>query len=90
MADTPGLNHPDSIDSQDPNQHPDEKKPKSRRPASEPFRISRAGITCVLTNFSFYRHRIPATAIESMAVSGAAGWVIKEIQIGHVLMDFRI
>ncbi|EPE33391.1 hypothetical protein GLAREA_06404 [Glarea lozoyensis ATCC 20868] len=41
MADTPGLNHPDSIDSQDPNQHPDEKKPKSRRPANTAFRQQR-------------------------------------------------
>ncbi|CAG8976477.1 hypothetical protein HYALB_00010613 [Hymenoscyphus albidus] len=38
MADT---SHPDSIDSQDPNQHPDEKKTKSRRPANTAFRQQR-------------------------------------------------
>ncbi|KAG9238454.1 ligand-effect modulator 3 family [Amylocarpus encephaloides] len=41
MADTPGLNHPDSIDSQDPNAQPEDKKAKSRRPANTAFRQQR-------------------------------------------------
>ncbi|KAF4627867.1 hypothetical protein G7Y89_g10286 [Cudoniella acicularis] len=42
MADTqPSMIHPDSIDSQDPNLHPESTKQKSRRPANTAFRQQR-------------------------------------------------